>query len=65
MFGFITRQAHSVGAQPRPEVGVDMSDVRSSGGARQAVGLALVAMGQRLAGELPSGRTAQPDGDCA
>jgi hypothetical protein len=67
MFGFITRQAQSVGAQGRHEVAVEaMRDARLlSGGVRQALGMALVTIGERVAGEMPAGQAAQPDGDCA
>jgi hypothetical protein len=67
MFGFISRQAYSVSAQRRPAVAVDtMVDARrSSGGPRQALGLALVSIGQRVAGEMPAAPAAQPDGECA
>lgn len=67
MFGFISRQAISVSAPRRPSVAVEtMSKTRpSGGGARQALGLALVTIGQRVAGEMPAGRATQPDGDCS
>ena len=66
MFGFISRQATSVSAPRRPNVAVEtMSETRSSGGARQALGLALVTIGQRVAGEVPAGRATQPDSDCS
>jgi hypothetical protein len=67
MFGYISRQTSSVGAQPRPRVAIDAigDDRESSGGARQALGLALVALGQRVAGEMPSAVAPQPEGDCA
>jgi len=38
---------------------------RASGGARRALGVTLVAIGQRVAGEMPAGHASQPDGDCA
>ena len=67
MFELMNQQALSVGARRRRELAVEtMRDARTpNGGARQAVGLALVAMGQRVAGEMPAGRAAQPEGDCA
>jgi len=67
MFEMMNQQALSVGAARRHEVAVEtMRDVRlSDGGARQALGLALVSIGQRVAGEMPAGRPAQADGDCA
>jgi hypothetical protein len=67
MFGFITRQAGSVAAQPRPRLPIEVrrATPRTSGGARQTVGVALVAIGQRVAGEMPAAHARQPDGDCA
>ena len=67
MFGFISRQATSVSAPRRPTVAVEaMSETRpAGGGARQALGLALVTIGHRVAGEMPAGRTTQPDSDCS
>ncbi|MDP9468701.1 MAG: hypothetical protein M3P32_08205 [Chloroflexota bacterium] len=66
MFGFITRQAVSVGAQPRRRVAVETRrNARvSNGGARQVLGMALVTIGQRVAGEMPAGPAAQANGDC-
>ena len=66
MFGYITRQASSVAGQRRPPVSLDTSSHRqASNGARQAVGLTLVAIGQRVAGELPARPISRPNGDCA
>lgn len=67
MFELMSQQALSVGAQRRREVAVEtMRDGRSTnGGARQALGIALVTIGQRVAGEMPAGQASQPDGDCA
>ena len=67
MFELMSQQALSVGAERRREVAVEtMRDARlSNGAARQVVGLALVTVGQRVAGEMPAGRAALPDGDCA
>jgi hypothetical protein len=67
MFGFISGQAASVSAPRRPTVAVEkLTETRpSGGGARLALGLALVSIGQRVAGEMPAGRATQPDGDCA
>jgi uncharacterized membrane protein YedE/YeeE len=61
MFGFITRQASSVTAQRRPRVPVDTfpGATRSSVFARQAVGAALVAFGERVAGEMPAGHASR------
>ena len=66
MFGFITRQAASVAAAPHHRVPVEPTRAahRTSGGARQALGVTLVAIGQRVAGEMPASQTRQPDGDC-
>ena len=67
MFEMMNQQALSVGADRRQEVAVTtMRDSRQgSGGARQAVGLALVSFGQRVSGEMPAGSNAQVEGDCA
>ena len=67
MFEIMSQQALSVGAARRHEVAVEtMRDARlSNGGARQALGLALVAIGERVAGELPAVRSTQADGDRA
>jgi len=57
---YITQQAASVGAQPRRRVADERTPVarRSNSGARQTLGVALVAIGQRIAGELPAPRAA-------
>ncbi len=67
MFELMSQQALSVGSQRRREVAVEtMRDARmAEGGARQALGIALVTIGQRVAGEMPAGQAAQADGDCA
>jgi len=67
MFELMSQQALSVGAQRRHEVAAEtMRDARQSGGGpRQALGIALVAIGQRVAGEMPAGQATQADGDCA
>jgi hypothetical protein len=66
MFELMSQLALSVGAQRRHEVALEtMRDSRLAGGGRQALGIALVTIGQRVAGELPAGHAAQPDGDCA
>jgi hypothetical protein len=67
MFEMMNLQALSVGAGRRHEVALEtMREARlSDGGARQAVGFALVSLGQRVAGEMSAGRAAQADGDCA
>ena len=67
MFEMMSQQALSVGAGRRREVAVEtMREVTlSSGTARQALGVALVSVGQRLGGEMPAPRAAtQPDSDC-
>ena len=67
MFEMMNQQALSVGARRRREVAVEtMHDTRlSNGAARHAVGLALVGIGQWMAGEMPAPHAAtQPDADC-
>jgi hypothetical protein len=56
MFGFITRQANSVGAPRRPHVPIDTTreSRQLGGGTRQALGRALVTIGQRVAGDTPA-----------
>lgn len=63
MNAFITQQATSVGAQPRrPRVPVDVTPAdRQKGSARRAVGVALVAIGTRLAGEMAAAKAARPE----
>jgi hypothetical protein len=66
MNAFITQQAASVGAQPRPRVHVDMAQAhRPNGSARQVLGVALVAIGTRLAGEMPAAKAVRPEGERA
>jgi hypothetical protein len=67
MFGFITRQAASVTAPAHHRVPVEpmRAAPQTSGGARQALGVTLVAIGQRVAGEMPAAQASQADGDCA
>ena len=67
MFGFITRQAASVAAPPHHRVPVELTQAahRTSGGARQALGVTLVALGQRVAGEMPAPTAAPEQRDCA
>jgi hypothetical protein len=68
MNAYITQQAASLGAQPRPSVAGERTPVarRSNGGTRQRLGVALVAIGQRIAGELPAAQgAAHADTDCA
>jgi hypothetical protein len=66
MYAFIIQQASSVGAAERQSLAVDAirEASPSNGRARHALGLALVSIGQRIAGEMPAGR-AQADPDCA
>ncbi len=66
MFGYISRQTSSVGARPRPDVTLDATAEAqpSRGGTRQALGLVLVSLGQRVAGDLPTAMAPQPEGDC-
>jgi hypothetical protein len=67
MFELMNQQALAVGAGRRREVAVEtMREARlSSGAARHAVGLALVGVGQWVAGEMPAAQVAtQPDADC-
>jgi hypothetical protein len=67
MFEMMNDQALAVGAARRRELAVEtMHDSRlASGGARQAIGLALVSVGQRVSGEMPASNPAQAEGDCA
>jgi hypothetical protein len=67
MNAFIIQQASSVGAQPRPPVAGERTPVarRSNRSGRQTLGVALVAIGQRIGGELPAARAARADNDCA
>lgn len=66
MNAFIAQQATSVGAQPRRRVAVETTPVarRPISSARQTLGVALVAIGIRLAGEMPAGRAGRPEGEC-
>jgi hypothetical protein len=67
MFELMNQQALSVGAGRRREVAIETMRHahRSNGGARQALGFALVSIGQRVAGEMPAPHPAQVEGDCA
>jgi hypothetical protein len=67
MYAYIVQQASSVGEPRRPDVTVGSAlEARvPSAGPRRALGVALVAIGQWVAGEMPARQTAQPDGDCA
>jgi len=66
MNSYMTHQALSVGVEARDLRSLDSlrAPRRSNGSARRAVGAALVAIGQRVSGEMPARRTSQPDGDC-
>ena len=66
MFEMMNQQALSIGADRRHELAVEtMRDARlASGGARQALGSALVAFGQRVSGEMPAGNGSRVEGDC-
>ncbi|MDH4333834.1 MAG: hypothetical protein OEW24_00980 [Chloroflexota bacterium] len=67
MFEMMNQQALSVGAQRRREVATQtMREARrdASNGLPRAVGAALVAVGRRVAGEMPAARrSAQRSGD--
>lgn len=66
MFEMMNQQALMVGAARRRELAAEaMRDARRGSATTQAVGLALVAVGQRMADELPTARSAQPGVDCA
>jgi hypothetical protein len=67
MFEMMNQQALSVGAERRHELAVEtMRDSRvATGGARQALGIALVSFGQRVSGEMPARQAAPTEGDCA
>ena len=66
MYAYIVQQASSVGEPRRPDVVASALEARlPNAGPRRALGVALVAIGQRIAGEMPARPTAQPDGDCA
>ena len=67
MFGFITRQAASVAGIPQAHVPLEPTPAAPAnrGGVRQALGVTLVAIGQRVAGEMPAGQASQSEGDCA
>jgi hypothetical protein len=65
MNAFITQQAASVGAHPRRRVAVETTPVapRSKGGPRRTLGVALMAIGKRVAGEMPAGKAGRPEGE--
>ncbi len=61
---YIIQQALSVGVQGRDEHAVaTLRDPHLTNGARQAVGAALVSIGQRISGQMPVARNAQRDPD--
>ena len=62
-FGYISQKASSVTTQRRPRVAVETTRVarRSHGGARQALGVTLVTIGQRISGDLPAASAAHSD----
>jgi hypothetical protein len=66
MNSYVTQQALSVGVPACDQRSLDSlrAPRRSNGSARRAVGATLVAIGQRVSGEMPARRTSQPDGDC-
>lgn len=66
MYQFISIQAASVGAESRQHMFDGTRETLvASPGARHALGVALVTLGRRVAGEMPAGNAAQPEGDCA
>jgi hypothetical protein len=67
MLEMMNQQALSVGANRREELAIEtMRDARrADGAARHAAGRVLVSIGDRVAGEMPARRAAQPEGDCA
>jgi hypothetical protein len=66
MMELMSQEALRLGAERRREVAVaTMRDVRASEGMRRAAGSAIVALGQRVTGELAGNGTAlRPTGDC-
>lgn len=67
MFEMMNQQALSVGADRRRELAVEtMRDSRlANGGTRQALGFALISVGQRVSREMPASNGARVEGDCA
>lgn len=64
MNSFIIQQALSVGVQGSDEPAArTVRDPRLANGARQALGTALVSIGQRISGEMPAARSSRPDSD--
>ena len=66
MLELMSQEALRLGVERRREVAMDMMrDVRAAEGVRHATGTALVALGQRVAGEIATGnRTLRPTSDC-
>jgi hypothetical protein len=66
MNSYMTQQALSVGVPARDQRSLDSlrAPRPTNGAARRAVGATLVAIGQRVSGEMPARRTSRPDGDC-
>ena len=71
MMELMNTEALSVNAARRREVAVEtMRDINASDGLRHAAGLAIVAIGARLSGEVarveprPARAQLQPSGDC-
>ena len=66
MNSYMTQQALSVGVPACDQRSLDSlrSPRRTNGAARRAVGATLMAIGQRVSGEMPARRASQPEGDC-
>ena len=66
MMELMSQEALRLGAERRREVALaTMRDVRASEGVRRATGAAIVAVGQRVAGELSTSNGAlRPTSDC-
>jgi hypothetical protein len=67
MYAYIVQQANSVGDAPRLDVTTDsvLSARLPTSGPRRVLGVALVSIGQRIAGEMPARQAAQADRGCA
>ena len=66
MMELMSHEALRLGAERRREVALaTMRDVRAAEGVRRATGTAIVALGQRVTGELRSGNASlRPTSDC-
>ena len=66
MMELMSQEALRLGAERRREVALaTMRDARAAEGVRRATGTAIVALGQRVAGELTSGNASlRPTSDC-